>query len=365
VQNLRALAALGVVLFHTRLWQQHNFAGQTVIGEWSAMGQAGADLFFVISGFIMMHSTWRPFRGWRDQRNFLARRFLRIYPAYWAIGLPVLLISCWNPNFLGDIHGNRVKIINSIFALPGRDAPALVVAWTIVYEIYFYLVASFLFYLDRRGRLIAGGLWFLALVLVNTFHPHNHNPYGHVITSPLSMEFITGMFLAVAFRSELPTLRPVYAASACALAGLAIYLIAMSHPSISFFYDHQRWRVLCYGPPVTVILAMALWMQKQGHWQRFGKLAFLGDRSYSLYLLHIVVLELVYKYTFALMPHAGLLVVALSCLLAYAIVVPATEFLYRTVERPFQQLGHLARRESSLKSDPPGLALRENGGGGS
>src|SRR6516162_6435510 len=79
IQYLRAVAALMVVAHHAR----HYFPQGD---QWSTFGSRGVDIFFVISGFVMAHST----QGYRADANrrfqserFLAKRFIRVVPLYW------------------------------------------------------------------------------------------------------------------------------------------------------------------------------------------------------------------------------------------------------------------------------------------
>jgi len=349
IQDLRAIACLGIVVAHARVWQQFNFDGKAVIGIWSNVAQVGPDIFFTISGFIMMNSAWRPLDGWRGFGQFFKRRFLRIYPTYWTVAIPVLMLWCWNPlwwnpYFVKEPHHLWDVISSSLFLLPQNHPPLLVVAWTIIYEVYFYLMVSFIFLFKTRGRLVAIGLWALVIVAVNLV-PHMHQkPLARVISSPLCLEFITGIFLAAAFTLELPKLRSRVAIAGCVLAAFLIIWAALSYTEMSYFFDHHRWRVFCFGPPVTLIVVMSLWMEKQGRWTVLGKLSAIGDRSYSLYLLHVPIYQSVFKAVAFFQPIPSSLVIALATLLALAIMVPATEFLYQKVEKPYGQLGSSRRK---------------------
>ena len=88
LQSLRAVAAGMVLLFHLYLWQIRYFPAVNWLPKGTFACEAGVDLFFVASGFIMMHITPLAHHSWRDQGIFLFRRFARIYPAYWTIALP-------------------------------------------------------------------------------------------------------------------------------------------------------------------------------------------------------------------------------------------------------------------------------------
>ncbi|HEX8215177.1 MAG TPA: acyltransferase family protein, partial [Allosphingosinicella sp.] len=79
LQAVRAVAAIGVVVFHFGLMP----ATQLPFG----VGAAGVDLFFVLSGFIIAHSSAR------GGRHFLAHRMIRVVPAYWIATLIAALFT--------------------------------------------------------------------------------------------------------------------------------------------------------------------------------------------------------------------------------------------------------------------------------
>ena len=96
LHGMRALAALGVLLFHwtgvfpamTRALENVSFLGM----NWDLMffvkmGWIGVDWFFVLSGYVLAATIWHSPLHWRDVLQFWKRRVLRIFPAIWD-GLP-------------------------------------------------------------------------------------------------------------------------------------------------------------------------------------------------------------------------------------------------------------------------------------
>src|SRR4051794_39641838 len=82
LQALRAVAATAVVIWHATI--NLNYWTKTTI-EWSVIGAAGVDLFFVISGFIITLVSWESFGRAESIAPFLARRFVRVGFLYWLI----------------------------------------------------------------------------------------------------------------------------------------------------------------------------------------------------------------------------------------------------------------------------------------
>ena len=90
IQALRAVAALAVLIRHAGFYE-YNFLA------------AGVDLFFVISGFIMVVSCWPEFGKQCAPRRFAVRRLVRIVPLYWLATLlmmvrGLLLTRMWSMN---------------------------------------------------------------------------------------------------------------------------------------------------------------------------------------------------------------------------------------------------------------------------
>ena len=94
IQILRFLAAFSVMMVHLPLFG---------FGAW------GVDIFFVISGFIMMYVTES------NERNFLVKRIIRIVPLYWMLTMGVFSIAIFFPNLLNNTSANLEHLIKSLF----------------------------------------------------------------------------------------------------------------------------------------------------------------------------------------------------------------------------------------------------------
>ncbi len=339
IQSLRGIAAFIVVLCHLQIAQNFYFPNISHLPSWMIVGEFGVDLFFVISGFIITYVTERSLHTGRKQAAFLLRRFARIYPAYWAVVIPMVLVLIWYAAGVNNPEDFHPDILSSIFLLPQHEPSVLRVSWTLVYEIYFYLIASFVFRWQGRPRLYILAFWFVSIILVKLVHPSPFsNPYTDLCLSPLSLEFMAGAMLAYAFQNGSIYLSSPLAGSVTGMALIVAFLGGSSYGS--FMSDPVR-RLFFYGIPAFLVVWMVLQMERQGRWPWMKMIAPVGDRSYSLYLLHLPFFALTFKIASGFLhPSTPVELFAISLFILFAITIPV-EFYYQLIEKPSH---HAARR---------------------
>lgn len=156
LQFLRAFACLSVLFTH--VLQSLNIKP---FGNYFVSGGYGVDLFFILSGFLI-YLTTKNNDSWK---SFAIKRFFRIFPLYWFC---VMLFIIWHRlNF--NIEYSIVFYIQNFLMLPWSDlltSKSLVVgvAWSTVYEVYFYLVFTLLLFFKIRKKYIIGVLILLFLL---------------------------------------------------------------------------------------------------------------------------------------------------------------------------------------------------------
>jgi len=323
-----------VVLNHLQFYQSKTFPVQSLLPAWMNCGESGVDVFFIISGFIMTYSTPRPFTTWRDQLSFLIRRFLRIYPAYWAVLLPILVLWWFHPAYFNTSQGNRVDFPSSLFLLPSFTITILGVAWTLIFEIYFYCVVSFIFYCGTAGRLFWAGAWAAAVVIRNVVHPQWFDlACWTTWLSPLTLEFIVGIYLAYALRSAQLRLPTVVGTALILASALWAWHFGALHGRFTGGGD-QLPRLYIYGLPAMVVVWVVLKLETQHELKGARNLVWLGDRSYSTYLIHLPVLTTVlYLAAKWLKDPSPYTVMAVTFAAMLLIIIPM-EICYRFVEKP-------------------------------
>lgn len=330
IQYLRAVAALLVVLVHTANFFHVN--GHTV-----PIGRFGVDLFFVVSGFVMVATT-------RDMGSgqFMARRIIRVVPIYWLATLVGALYS-----FHGGFHVGFLvpfaDFLRSLFFIPfenegarGFVMPVVEVGWTLNLEMLFYLLFALSLWLPAALRIWAvGGA--LALLVVGAGTLGAGWPALAFYANSIVFEFVAGMAIAGYYlQGRLKPSRYLLPA-----------VLVLTVPALVIWPDPTGIGALDYGIAASAILWATLAFE---NWFRKAPSRFwlaLGDASYSLYLTHKIWLELLLALSFkGLFPKYWLL----SWPIAFGGSVIIALISYRLIERPVTDWlnGWRARRRANV-----------------
>jgi exopolysaccharide production protein ExoZ len=278
VQALRAIAAASVVMLHV-LAVTVQRAGYSFTYPYFCA--AGVDLFFLISGFIMIYTHFDNFGEAGAPASFIWRRFIRIAPLYWIVTTVTVAILIIAPQlFLSlrlDWHNVLFSYLFLLSRTPAGDVNTVVVTgWSLCYEVYFYALFAALLFLPRKYFLIATGAIFAVGLFVKATAA-DLPPWATVTTSPLLIEFYLGAIIGFLFiaRFALPT--PL--AWVALIAGFAVI------PVLGDPVGGDWYRVLYWGLPSAAILAGAISLDRAAI--RVPKIFIaLGASSYSLYLTH-------------------------------------------------------------------------------
>ena len=265
IQALRGLAALLVVFFHIQSLELKGIADnglteQAWIGGIFTNGYAGVDLFFVISGFIMAFVTRNTGTGPQPAADFLFARITRIYPLWWAFAAAMTIymlaahgLSGQSAGWNSATHGAPFEsyLLNSFLLIPQPAFPILNVGWTLVHEVYFYLVFTVFMVLPRR--LLPGllALW-AAAILAATFLGYA-NSYASdwlkLAVHPMTIEFILGALAGYAV-----TRGWVWRSGVLTLLAVLWLLAALSYQGPETTFTLGWGRVLWYGLPSALLI---------------------------------------------------------------------------------------------------------------
>jgi exopolysaccharide production protein ExoZ len=288
IQILRAVAALAIVLHHGlhEADQLARKAGGTFAWQNVLPLQAGVDLFFVISGFVMVHASRDHFGSRAVVLPFLRRRIARIAPIYWAVTLLFILLSFTGLAPLNRAAPDVAEIAATILFLPwlrpdGLVQPVYSLGWTLNYEMFFYLLFALVLPLrrDLAVPLLVGVL--MLLVAAGHVIPQSATAL-HFWTRPIILEFGLGMIIG---HMALSGIAPTRAMAAVLMVSAAALLV-LGTVAPTLLPD----RTLLYGLPAALLVTAALAFPGNST-DPPRLLTSLGDASYALYLLHPFVLR--------------------------------------------------------------------------
>ena len=200
LQALRAIAAWLVVADHALLDITNGEPRNPATFVAWALGDIGVYIFFLISGFIMVHICWDDFGRRGAAHNFLRRRIIRIVPLYWLATIAALVA-----HKVSGIHSGHVgwsELVRSLLFIPYRDedvgwAPILRQGWTLNYEMMFYAIFAVALSFPRKMALLAIGGTLGMFTLIGRFLPTGILAY---LSSPIVLWFVLGVGLAVLWR---------------------------------------------------------------------------------------------------------------------------------------------------------------------
>jgi exopolysaccharide production protein ExoZ len=332
IQALRALAALSVALVHT-MGEAGAMNGTPGISPWpwlaSLPWEAGVDLFFIISGFVMVYSSRELFGAPGAWRLFLGRRIARILPIYWGVTTLFLIVALAAPVALDDPFGSWRVVIASYFFLPwqrpdGAFLPVFRLGWTLNYEMLFYVIFAGAIRFPLRQAIMVVSAILLALVLFRAVHI-SELPQLMFWGDPIVLEFIFGMLIGwiVVTGGRIPPIGLLIGAAG--LVTLAANPVALGVP---------RW--LGFGLPVAALLLASL-RPIRPSWL-LSTLGYVGSASYAIYLTHLFVARAVREVWMRLLGpaqlglHVGLALVStivISLLVCNFFEVPTTRLVRR------------------------------------
>jgi peptidoglycan/LPS O-acetylase OafA/YrhL len=288
LDGLRFAAAVLVVLFHYTAWH-HGFWGTDeardawpLLSKVTVYGNMGVQLFFIISGFVILLSAYGKGAG-----RFVGSRIGRLYPAYWfaVLATGTLVIYVWPQ--MGAGLGIKELLANLTMFHPAMGLRHIDgVYWTLWVEMRFYLLILALIMLRLltiRTMTILAAVW---PVIGLALHIANREAAAQYLMSEYAPLFCGGIMLFLIYRFghspmrwSLLALNVIIAAFFTGVKGPAEALELVGYVIPAWHY----WLIIA-GLFAAVIL-LSLTPLRKVQWKF---LATLGALTYPVYLLHQV-----------------------------------------------------------------------------
>jgi exopolysaccharide production protein ExoZ len=284
IQVLRAVAALAVVFSHAA-FDLHRFATGDVL-RYFHLGDAGVDLFFVISGFVMVYASEPLFGRAGAATVFFVHRLVRIVPLYWLATTFYVAMALTAAAFAKPYNFDKSYDLQTIAAsylfipLPRPDGvmqPMVGQGWTLNYEMFFYAIFALSLLAPRRVAVTAACCTLLALATLGRLLAPLPPPLAFW-TDTIVLEFALGMLLGVAYRRGTKLAKPL--ALLLIFSGMVLFAIEPLIPSV------PSLRFVTWGVPAAMVVTGATcgrFVLQKPTW-RIPTI--IGDASYALYLFH-------------------------------------------------------------------------------
>ena len=275
LQAARGIAAILVMLFHAPPLLQL-YLGYAPFEHAFRFGHAGVDFFFVLSGFIIMHTHGGDLGRPERLHRYATRRFSRIYPIYWVICGLLLAMALFSPDRAAQL--SFWHVVGSLLLIPHGQEPFLNVAWTLQYEVLFYLCFAAAILSRWAGPVLAA----LCLALVAVWLLFAPQATGAAfITPPYLLEFLGGVGVAMLVRRRLVP-RP----GTMAIAGVAAFLAVGLAENAGLMTHTGTASILLFGTASAMIIAGLAAVESEAGLVVPQPLIALGAASYVIYLIH-------------------------------------------------------------------------------
>lgn len=272
--GLRGIASLMVFWAHllggaAEHIYSHDASYKGVInGPWN-VGIWGVELFFTISGFVILPSIMRY-----SLKDFGERRFFRLYPLFFALTVVYVVL-----NALLEVYpksNDPVAIISGFLFinLLTQTEQLTPNAWSLTYEVMFYALAAFGYHFIFRKRSLLPAA--LVLILSALF----------LYRYPIAWFFVGGMLIRLAYDAKISP--PAYLIRACEILLAATWIYLAANYRMQFDRDFIT-TPYAWGLLASTVLFFYFAVQPQSvstAISRFRWIAYLGTVSYSLYLVH-------------------------------------------------------------------------------
>lgn len=337
LQGSRGIAAIFVVLFHLGLTiSLDKYFGIDGFSIPFLFGGSGVEYFFVLSGFIIYSSHVHDVSQPQKIISYIKKRVVRIYPAYWIIFLVVLLLFFMAGQDKSPSKFDGMVLLKAFFLIPqektwegGTSSPIIDVAWTLQYEIFFYVLFAALI-LNKWLFLFLATLLCLACTILKL--PTDNSLLLNFFTEKWILLFFMGML--VAFICKDNVLSKDLFRILLIVGGAIFSLLSIDTIIKGNFIPFDK--TIPYGIASAFIIMGLVGLERFGQpflssrWMQS-----LGDSSYALYLIHYPVISILCKMAMVIgLDKFGIYGAIITYVISFSICILLSLFFHVYIEKP-------------------------------
>ena len=320
IQCLRGVAAIAVVIYHLNAVQLRYFS-DNILPWFTTYGYLGVQIFFMISGFIMMYIL--------DQRKFLVKpfeflraRLIRIVPTYWLITLLIFIVAQIYPNLVNSSYTSKPSLAKSLLFIPQETNPWLNVGWSLEYEVFFYVIIAVLLICASSRHLkflLVTTLLIVALPLKWT-----SNSIIDSFLDPIVLWFVIGVIIQVFWKNYNDK-------------NFKYILLVLPLSALTLAYENRfkDFDMIMLHFVLVCVFCSALLIEEHIPKQMGRVFDYFGKISYSLYLTHVLSLNISLIFLTRFMKLQNPIMVNFLTLL---FVIFIALVFYEEIEKKFQSI---------------------------
>ncbi len=287
IQYCRALAATFVLLYHIGTTAEaYNL--NSIFTLLFDYGKYGVDFFFVISGFIIFNAHYEDIGARGKCLTYAKKRFFRIYPLYLIVLTTKVLIFLGLGIPIPEHQKSLDYFLKSYLLIPMQDQyPFLSVAWTLSYELTFYLYFLGAMLMQRNLFYALLAIWASGIVGYNLFLAEQ-NPFIDHLLNAYNIQFIIGILISILYRRKKTF--EIGIKSSMLLLGFFAVFKWVENPL------YEKGLLACFfGTIILTCDSISRTIERSNFTFIDRILRLLGDASYSIYLVHTIIITMTYK----------------------------------------------------------------------
>lgn len=334
---LRGLAAFGIMIFHYLSWTLGKYQADAFMGR---IGIYGVSIFYVLSGLTLFHVYHEKMLPSKEEVVvFFKKRIFRIYPLLWLVTILAIILSAKMPDFF-DLFLN----LSGLFGFIRWDTYFAGGVWSIGNELVFYVLFPFFILFSKSYKFL---MIVLSLLLFSCFLYFAFFKLDPEFTlddqkrdylNPLNQAFLflCGYLIGI-FTNKIKI-----GNAACFLMLVCGFVLFVFYPA------HGNTIVLVTGINRLVFTFCCLLICLSFYKISFQlpafihkPLSFLGEISYSVYLLHFILYEVSGRFLKALNAEYGLFYSeTIRLIVSFVLTLVAAYFVYEYYEKYFIKKAH-------------------------